>query len=301
MSEIVSREEELASLQAFMGSAERGPAALVLAGEAGIGKSTLWRAGVDAGREHGLRVLTSRPTEAERRLGHVGLGDLFDDVLDDVLPALSAPRRRALEIALLREEAVGDRVDPRALGTAIRNALQLLAEDTPVLVAIDDVQWFDSSSAQALAFALRRLTAEHIGLLLARRLDDRAQPSELEQELGPATVQQLPVGPLSLGALHGLLRNRLGRSFARQTLLRIHEASGGNPFFALELARVLNVEIDSVQLVPETLEQLVRARIADLPPATRRGGGHDVRGAPGTGRRRRGRARTGGRGARDRA
>jgi DNA-binding CsgD family transcriptional regulator len=269
MLEIISREEELASLHAFIGNAEGGPAALVLEGEAGIGKSTLWRAGVEVGRARGLRVLESRPAEAERSLGHVGLGDLFDDVLDEVLPALSAPRRRALEVALLREEAAGDRVDPRALGTAIRSTLQLLSEDTPLLVAIDDVQWFDSSSANALAFALRRLTTERIVLFLARRLDLTAQPSTLEQALGPASVQQLPVGPLSLGALHGVLRERLGRPFARQTLLRIHERSGGNPFFALELARVLNVDTDPVQSVPETLEQLLRARIADLPAATR--------------------------------
>jgi DNA-binding CsgD family transcriptional regulator len=269
VSEIVSREEELASLHAFIGDAEGGPAALVLEGEAGIGKSTLWLAGVELGRAKGLRVLSSRPAEAERSLGHVGLGDLFDDVLDDVLPELSAPRRRALEVALLREDAAGDRVDPRALGTAIRSALQLLSEDTPLLVAIDDVQWFDSSSARALAFALRRLADDRVGLLLARRLDGAAQPSELEQALAPPGAQRLPVGPLSLGALHRLLRDRYGRSFARQTLLRVHDRSGGNPFFALELARVLNDEVDPVQSVPETLEQLVRARIADLPESTR--------------------------------
>jgi DNA-binding CsgD family transcriptional regulator len=267
--EVVSREAELASLHAFIADAEDGPAALVLEGEAGIGKSTLWRAGLELGRDQGLRVLASRPAEAEHSLGHVGLGDLFDDVLDSVLPALAAPRRRALEVALLREEAAGDRVDPRALGTAIRTTLQLLAEDAPVLIAIDDVQWFDSSSAIALAFALRRLTTEHVVLLLARRLDHTAQPSALEQSLGPASMQELAVGPLSLGALHRLLRDRFGRSFARQTLLRIHKTSGGNPFFALELARVLNVEIDPVQHVPETLEQLVRARIAALPASTR--------------------------------
>ncbi|MDX6451824.1 MAG: hypothetical protein QOH16_1873 [Gaiellaceae bacterium] len=269
MSDVVSREEELASLHAFIGESEGGPAALVLEGEAGIGKSTLWLAGCEHGRASGLRVLTSRPAEAERSLAHVGLGDLFDDVLDDVLPELPAPRQRALEVALLREEAAGDRVDPRALGTAIRSALQLLSADTPLLVAIDDVQWFDSSSAHALAFALRRLTSDRVGLLLARRLDDTAQPSALEQALGPMTVRRLPVGPLSLGALHRLLRDRFGSSFARQTLLRIHETSGGNPFFALELTRVLNAEIDPVQAVPATLEQLVRARIADLPQSTR--------------------------------
>src|SRR5207253_10907615 len=78
-------------------------------------------------------------------------------------------------------------------------------------------------------------------------------------------------GPLSVGALQRLLLDRIGIAFARQTLLRIHETSGGNPFFALELARVLDTDADSLRplVVPETLEELVRARISGLPAATR--------------------------------
>ena len=271
MSEIVGREEELASLHAFVSEARGGPAGLVIEGDAGIGKSTLWLAGVEHARAQGLRVLSSRPAEAERGLAHAGLGDLFDDVLDDVLPALSLPRRRALEVALLLEEASGDPVDHRALAVAVREVLQRLSEREPILIAVDDVQWLDPSSSSALVFALRRLGANRVLLLLARRLADKPQPSELEQALGPERVQRLPVGPLSVGALHRYLRDRLGGPFARQTLLRIHERSGGNPFFALELARVLDVELDPLEplQVPETLEELVRARISGLPASTR--------------------------------
>src|SRR6476620_1321346 len=110
---IVGREQELASLRDFIARAEQGTAALVLEGEAGIGKSTLWLAGVEDAQARGLRVLSSRPAEAERGLAHAGLGDLFEGVLDDVLPALTAPRRRALEVTLLVEEASGDSVDRR--------------------------------------------------------------------------------------------------------------------------------------------------------------------------------------------
>jgi len=99
--EIVGREEELASIRAFLDHKDEGASALVLEGDAGIGKSTLWLAGVEHARSRGLRVLRSRPAEAERGLVHVGLGDLFEDVLDEVLPSLSPPRRRALEGALL--------------------------------------------------------------------------------------------------------------------------------------------------------------------------------------------------------
>jgi DNA-binding CsgD family transcriptional regulator len=268
--EVISRDDELASIRAFIGESG-GSAALVLEGEAGIGKSTLWLAGVEHARSSGLRVLVARPAEAERGLAHVGLNDLFEDVLDDVLPVLPAPRRRALEVALLLEEPAPDGVDPRALGIATRSALQLLAEDRPLLVAIDDLQWFDASSARALAFALRRLEVDDVRLLLARRLADEAQPSDLEHALGAEGVQRVPVGPLSVGAIHRFLHDRLGRAFARQTLLRIHERSGGNPFFALELARVLDEDVDPLRPlpVPETLEELVRARINALPPSTR--------------------------------
>jgi DNA-binding CsgD family transcriptional regulator len=150
--------------------------------------------------------------------------------------------------------------------------LQLLAADTPLLVAIDDLQWLDDSSARALAFALRRLAANDVLLLLARRLVEGPQLSELERALGTESVHRLAVGPLSVGALHRVLHDRLGRSFARQTLLRIHERSGGNPFFALELARALDADVDPLQPLPlpETLEELVRARISGLPPSTRK-------------------------------
>ncbi|HMI98386.1 MAG TPA: AAA family ATPase [Gaiellaceae bacterium] len=269
--EIVGREEELSSLGAFVDEARRGPATLVLEGEAGIGKSTLWEAGVEHARAQGLTVLSSRPAEAERALGHVGLVDLLEGVVDDALPALLTPRRRALQVALLREEASGDSVDHRTLAVAVRDILQLLSEGGPILIAIDDVQWLDPSSSRALAFALRRLDVSPVSLLLTRRLAEGAQQSEVEQALGAGRVRHLVVGPLSVGALHRFLRDRVDRPFARQTLLRIHERSGGNPFFALELARVLDADVDPLQPlpVPETLEELVRTRIDELPAATR--------------------------------
>jgi DNA-binding CsgD family transcriptional regulator len=271
VSEIVGREEELASVFALIDDVREGPGALVLEGEAGVGKSTLWLAGVEHARAGGLDVLVSRPAEAERGLVHAGLGDLFEGILDEVVPALSAPRRRALEAALLVEQAPAELVDHRALAVAVRDALQLRARRTPLLIAVDDVQWLDTPSSSALAFALRRLGRERVRLLLARRRVDGAEPAELERALPADRVERLPVGPLSVGAIHRLLRDRVGRAFARQTLLRIHERSGGNPFFALELARALDEVHDPLQPlpVPETLEELVRARIDELPARTR--------------------------------
>jgi DNA-binding CsgD family transcriptional regulator len=267
--DIVGRATQLGLVSAFLDGPVDGPAGLGLDGESGIGKSTLWRAGVAWARERGMLVLSSRPAEAERGLAHVGLGDLFDDVFPPVAPRLSAPRRRALEAALLRG-AADEPVDQRALGVAVHDLVRLLCDRESVLLAVDDVQWLDASSARALAFALRRLDPCPVRVLIARRLVDASEPSELECALGDERLRRVPVDPLGPGALHGLLRSRLGKSFARQTLLRIHDRSGGNPFFALELARDLEVDIGPLEPmpVPQTLDALVHARLAGLPRET---------------------------------
>src|SRR5688572_11465671 len=138
-SELIGRDDEIERIRGFLdASLVEAPRALVLEGEAGIGKSTLWLEGLVIARERGLRVLSTRPAEAERNLALAGLGDLFEAVLDEVLPALAPPRRRALEVALLLEEAE-DRLAARALGVAVRSAFELLAEAQPLLVAVDDV------------------------------------------------------------------------------------------------------------------------------------------------------------------
>jgi DNA-binding CsgD family transcriptional regulator len=268
--EIVGREEELGSLHAFIDEVGAAHAAFVLEGDAGIGKSTLWLAGVEHARAQGLRVLSSRPAEVERGLAFAGLGDLFEDVLESVLPALPAPRRHALEVALLVEEDP-DGFDPRTLGVAVRSALEVLTAEEPVVVAIDDVQWLDPSSASALAFALRRLDKQPILLLLARRVGESPVMTDLEQAIVADRVERLHVRPLSLGAIHQLLQAHLARTLARPTLLRVYETSGGNPFYALELARVLGADVDPMQPlpVPETLEGLVRSHVNELPAATR--------------------------------
>jgi DNA-binding CsgD family transcriptional regulator len=267
--ELVGRDDELRALAEFLAAVPPGAQALVLEGEAGIGKSTLWLAGRQIALERGARVLSSRPAEAERGLAYAGLEDLLEEVFEQVAPSLSPPRRRALETALLVRENE-DGVDPRALGVAVRNTLELLAADGRVVVAIDDVQWLDESSSAALSFGVRRLECP-VHLLLARRTVEGAEPSRLEGALSSELVDRLPVGPLSLGALQHLLQLRLERVFSRPTLIRIHETSGGNPFYALELARALPPDVDPTRPlpVPETLDGLLRARLGGLPGPTR--------------------------------
>ena len=110
---------------------------------------------------------------------------------------LAAPRRHALEIALLVRDEPAEPVDFRTLAVAVRSALQLLAERGPVLVAVDDVQWLDASSSSALAFALRRLPDENVCVLLARRLAEAIPVSELERAIHQDRLERLRVERLS--------------------------------------------------------------------------------------------------------
>ncbi len=192
--DVVGRERQIEPVYAFFDRPVEGLVGLVLEGDAGIGKSTPWFSAVAAAQERGFVVLSAQLAEAERGLAYVGLGDLLaDDLLDEVLPALAAPRRRVLEVTLLQEVAAGDPVDPRALGVATRDVLQSLAGDRGLLIAIDDVQWLDDASARALAFAQRRLDDEKV-VLLERLVRGRLG------DLSPATR-----GALALVAAGGRL------------------------------------------------------------------------------------------------
>jgi hypothetical protein len=270
---ISARSEELAVIGRFL-DPRSGPMGLVLSGVAGIGKSTLWRAGIDAARDHGYRVLSSRPTQAEQGLAHVVVGDLFGNVASLVFPALPPPRRRALEQALLMGEAPADPIDPRTLGVAIHSALELLAREGPLLLAIDDVQWVDASSVEAVGFALRRSTDVGVRLLLARRSPVETPSTMLEDALDPSTFERLTVEPLGVGDTALLLRRHMGTTVPRPTVRRLHEVSGGNPFYALEIARVLDgsdahADLAVERVLPASIEQALAARFATFDPRTR--------------------------------
>src|SRR5207244_1011675 len=108
---------------------------------------------------------------------------------------------------------------------AVVSTLIGLARARPVLVAVDDIQWLDPPSAGALDFVARRLDVNPVGLCLSQRVPSRV-PLRLERAL-EARLRRLRIGPLSLGALHQLLRARLGQSFSRPALIRIERISGG--------------------------------------------------------------------------
>jgi hypothetical protein len=146
---------------------------------AGIGKTTLWRAGVSVARARGHRVLACRAAESEARLSYAALGDLFDFQLPD----LPAPQKRALDAALLRAEVEGAPPDQRAVSVASLGALRALAASGPVIVAIDDIQWLDAPSARVLAFVVRRLEDAPIRILAALRVGSGGDPLGLGQRV----------------------------------------------------------------------------------------------------------------------
>jgi DNA-binding CsgD family transcriptional regulator len=268
--QIIGREPELAVLREFLG-AESRQRAFVLTGGPGIGKTTLWEAGVAGAGEQRMRVLTARPRDAEAQHSFSGLADLLDDVGAEALAGIPTPQLRALEVALLRAEPTRQPPEPRAIGLGLLNALSTLALSEPVLVAVDDVQWLDPASTEAVAFVARRLRAQPIRFLLAKRA---RSSSVLERALGPRGLQRLEVGPLSLGTTRRLLSERLGLSLPRQVLRRIFEATLGNPLFALEVGRTLAergpLEIGEDIPVPDLVEDLLGTRVARLPGPIRR-------------------------------
>lgn len=265
--ELVGRDSELEAAEVFAESLAAGPAALVIGGGAGMGKTAVWQAAADAAEELGIRVLRTRCAEVEMPIAFGHLSDLLGDVLHLVAADLPDRQRAALEVGLGLGGSAGVEPDSVAVARATLGVLVLLARAGPVLVAVDDLQWLDRGSTQALTFALRRVEGP-IGLLATVRDESGiVDPLTLADAYGPDRFRRLQLGPLSSGALQRMLRIRLGAFVARPTLARIHAASGGNPMFALEFARLLDPAAGGTAplAVPRSLEEVVHARIARLP------------------------------------
>ncbi|OBB96484.1 LuxR family transcriptional regulator [Mycobacterium sp. 852002-40037_SCH5390672] len=257
--QFVSRRPERQVLAEFIDSVPRQPCALVLEGEPGIGKTTLWLEALDQARARGFRALSCRAAAAESVLAYTLLADLLSEVDDSIWADLPTPQRRALDGALLRHRVDAHEIDPRAVAAGFVAVVSRLAAEGPVLIAIDDLQWVDTSSAHVVSFAARRLPVG-AALVCTSRTAEAASRLQLPT---PDEVRRIRLQPLSFAELHQVLLTRLGRSVSRPTLLRIHEMAGGNPFFALELTRELGAEGRASGLsLPSSLNDLVRSRIS---------------------------------------
>jgi DNA-binding CsgD family transcriptional regulator len=267
----IGRDGEAARISGFLRAVPRGPRVLLIEGEAGIGKTTLLQEGRDTAVQLGSTVLSAYPVESEVPLEFAGLADLLETVPAALVDELPGPQRQAVRQAVFRTEPAlrAESADPRTTATAVLTLIRELARVQPVLVVIDDLPWLDTASARALSFALRRLRLEPVGLLAAVRTDWSGILPRLTTDTVPAErVDRLRLGPLSLGAIRELLATRTALSPGRSLLLRLHEASGGNPLFALELAARAQAGSPpawhDLLDVPDSLRRLVLGRIAGL-------------------------------------
>lgn len=252
----MGREAEALAVSAFLDRAAETPSALVLEGDAGIGKTTLWLDGVKQARGRGFHVLSARAGAAEVSLAFTALADLLADVGPAVPTALPASQRRALAL-VLEHTATGPATSERVVGAAVLNVIEGLAAQKPLLLAIDDVQWLDSASRTVLGFALRRTTGP-VGVLVTLRPDavDPTVSAWLQSSTAEG-VERFSMVPLSPNELHEVLTTRLGRALSRPAFLRIAEISAGNPFYALELAHAIDEDSPTGMALPDTLAAVV--------------------------------------------
>ena len=237
----IVRQAEWRRVRDFALSARTFPAVLALQGEAGAGKSTLWRGGVGAAQEAGHRVLRTEPSAGETDMSFAGLSDLLADVLPEVAAEIPAPQLEALEVALLLRSAGSQPPTAHAVGLAVLAALHACASRWPVLVAVDDVQWLDEASIEALAFAFRRITDGALTLLLAARTATSADPVTAGEPPPPSTWRSLltalpaaeviDLAPLDMWQIQNLLPGFV--TTAQASL--VARQSRGNPFWAKEI------------------------------------------------------------------
>ena len=218
--ELIGRDRERDEIDAFVSAVPDGLNALLITGDPGIGKTALWRHCLERCKQAGYDVLVARPSEDEMSNSGLGLLDIFDRVEVD--------RSRFLS-----------EVDPLRRAMAALDALGTLADRGPTVIAIDDVQWLDATSAKALRYALRRIEDAPVGVVATwraeRPVEDRLS---LSTTLPPGKSHTLDLGPLDIGETRRLV-GRVVESISPRTLRRIHRISGGNPLFAIELVRSL--------------------------------------------------------------
>lgn len=261
---LVGRERELQRITDFLGTAATDGAALLVIGDAGIGKSVLLDAAVDQATARGVRVLRAAGAEFESDVGFSALNQLLAPLLGDA-ERLDPVHRAALTAAL----GYGDGTVPSRIvvSTAALDLLRLVAADRPLLVVVDDAPWLDRASASVIGFVTRRLTGSRIGLIVAARTG--SEPGW--EGFGLPTLE---VQPLDDETSAGLV-DRVFPALAPAVRRRVLAEAGGNPLALLELPAVLTgpqraatEPLPTVLPLGRRLQAVFAAQVADLPTAT---------------------------------
>ncbi|WP_250009278.1 AAA family ATPase [Actinoplanes sp. M2I2] len=224
---LIGREQELSRLRELLEAVGPGGQAVVVEGEAGIGKSTLVDAVVRVATERGFRELRCTGVHSETTSGFAGLHELLHPVIDR-LDTLPQRQRQALEVAL--GQADGPAPSRLMTGLAVLGLLEELSAGRPLVVVVEDAQWLDASTAQAISFVARRLSQARVLLIMTVRPDSEVF----------ASVPVLPLGPLDRAESELLLREQEPALDAPTRSLVLAEAVG-NPLALTELPRALTV------------------------------------------------------------
>jgi len=221
------RRVELSALAGLLEAAQAGRSGVVvLRGEVGIGKTALLEHAIELASD--FRLLRASGVESEMELAFAGLQQLCGPMLER-LDGLPGPQRDALATAFgLRSGDVPDRF---LVGLAVLSLLSDVAEEQPLVCLVDDAQWLDQASRQALAFVARRVLAESVVLVFATRPTDREQDLDGLPELGIGNLSDADARALLAEALSGPLDEAVRDAIVTET--------GGNPLALLELPRSL--------------------------------------------------------------
>lgn len=241
-----------------------GGASVLVVGPPGIGKSTVLASLASA--VPGARVLRAAAAEVESGLPYLTLVDLFGAVLGEQGSLLPRHLRAALDAALLRTVAPATPHDELAVRLAVLELVRILADQAPLLLVIDDLQWVDEPSSGVLHFVARRLADLPVQVLAA----ERAEHGPAYRHLCPEPYVELPLRPLSREDVADLLHDRFGGALSPAVVERVYTASGGNPLFAVELGRIVAEHGEpgdglAPLPVPDRLRSLLSARVAALP------------------------------------
>jgi DNA-binding CsgD family transcriptional regulator len=257
------RDQELQAVAGLLGDARDGRSGvLAVVGEAGLGKSALLTYAEDQASD--MNVLRARGVQSEAQIPFAGLFELLRPALG-CLDRIPRPQAEALQSALaLRPARAQDRF---AVGAATLSLLAAYAETAPVLALVDDGHWLDGSSADALLFAVRRLVADPVAVIIAVREGE----SSLLDGAGLATLR---LRGLDLTATAELLRGPLGAQLSQKLADRLHQDTGGNPLALLELADnhdlLADPPVGRPIAVGTSVANAYLLRYRSLPLATRR-------------------------------
>jgi DNA-binding CsgD family transcriptional regulator/tetratricopeptide (TPR) repeat protein len=263
---VLGRSDELARIENLVRGTVLRSGRLLLAGEPGIGKTSLLGHGETLARAAGHCVLVARPTEVEQRLPFAVLGDLIHG-LD--ISRLTSGRRAALDVALGLQAS--DNMPPHAhhVGLALLDLVGAeLTAGRPVTFVIDDVQWIDSASREPLEFAFRRLPEAGVTVLIAQRMEHL----DAARAVFPVTSDEvLRLQPLPADVTEDLVRTVIPADVSAHALSRIVATADGNPLYAIEFARAARDVLGEPGRplpVPASLASVTASRLAGLPAAT---------------------------------